>query len=60
MQGKDKNGKNKASDFLRYHGKEITSKERNALKKIFEETLLPVRRRKALNRFIPPVPKMIF
>ncbi len=33
MQEKDKNGKNKASDFLRYHGKEMTDKERNAFEK---------------------------
>ena len=33
MQGKDKNGNNKASDFLRYHGKEMTSKERNAFER---------------------------
>ena len=33
MQEKDKNGKNKASDFLRYHGKEMTGKERNAFER---------------------------
>jgi hypothetical protein len=33
MQEKDKNGKNKASDFLRYHGKEMTGRERNAFER---------------------------
>ena len=33
MQAKNKNGNNKAPDFLRYHGKGMTDKERNAFEK---------------------------
>ena len=33
MSGKDKNGNNQASEFLRYHGNKMTEKERNAFEK---------------------------
>ena len=39
MQGKNKNGNDQRSDFLRYRGNEMTDRERNAFEKSLQKDL---------------------